>query len=94
MAYDRITQRGTVSVDPRLRQHHVEFNFRHIEILYDRPLIGKGSYGAVRYARCDKLLCAAKLIHALFFDDPNFDRLKRDFEDECQLMSVSYLTVR
>lgn len=84
MAYNR---RGTVSQDPRHRQYHAEFIFRHIEILYDRPLIGKGAYGAVRYARCDKLLCAAKLIHALFFDDPNFESLKRDFEDECRLMS-------
>ena len=85
-------RRGTISDlpggrrDPR-HQSRAEFLFTDIRIDYDRPIIGEGSYGVVRYAHCDTLLCAAKLVHAAFFDDPNFERLKRDFEDECELMS-------
>ena len=82
-------RRGTVSdsVNSLRHKHHAEFLFRNISIAYNRPPIGKGSYGEVRHAYCDTLRCAAKLIHAEFFDDPNFETLKRKFEEECELMS-------
>ena len=39
-----------------------EIGFREIELLKDETL-GVGSYGSVCKARCDHLLCAAKIIH-------------------------------
>ena len=39
-----------------------EFGFREIELLKEET-IGVGSYGSVCKARCDHLLCAAKIIH-------------------------------
>ena len=89
MAYQFRRDRGDTFSDRRDPRHksRAELIFTDIRIDYARKPIGEGAYGIVRYARCDTLLCAAKLVHAVFFDDPNFEVLKKDFEDECELMS-------
>lgn len=71
--------------------------FRKIQILREgrpegREPIGSGAYGAVYYAKCDSLLCAAKSIHAIFFDNDITDPAGRQhqldaFHRECELMS-------
>ena len=71
-------------------------NFKHIEILTEQVL-GIGSYGKVCKAKCDDLLCAAKIIHPTLFD-PNLSahyniephrehRLPTmRFEQECEIL--------
>ena len=67
----------------------IEFLFRHVQIFYHKPAIGKGSYGEVRYATCDKLVCAAKCMHKVFFEDSTVrrDDLIDEFVRECEWMS-------
>ena len=45
----------------------LEHHFKSVQILRDQPL-GIGAYGKVCKAKCDDLLCAAKMIHAVLFD--------------------------
>lgn len=69
--------------------------FKAISLLKQQTL-GTGAYGAVCKAKCDDLLCAAKLIYPVLFDltdQPTAERgkehrvpLKR-FEQECQFLS-------
>lgn len=64
------------------------FGFQHVELLKDQPL-GRGSYGAVCKARCDELLCAAKVVHPTLFalDDPNAQNIPLEkFQQECRLL--------
>ena len=53
----------------------------------NQPL-GTGSYGAICKARCDELLCAAKIIHpTLFLDDPGARNIPLEkFQQECRLL--------
>ena len=44
-----------------------QIGFRAVQLLKDQT-IGIGSYGKVCRAKCDDLLCAAKLIHETLFD--------------------------
>ena len=71
-------------------------NFKTVRVLKDQTL-GIGSYGKVCKARCDDLLCAAKLIHETLFDPTaQYDiapqrehRLPiRRFEQECEFLST------
>ena len=41
--------------------------FRSVQLFKDQSL-GIGSYGAVYKAKCDDLLCAAKILHPTLFD--------------------------
>lgn len=70
------------AVDPN------SFPFSNIKI-YTEQQLGTGSYGIVCKARCDKLLCAAKLLHNIFFlsSDPGVAVVKDKFEEECRLMA-------
>ena len=43
-------------------KYQLSFHFKSIQLLKDQSL-GIGSYGAVCKAKCDDLLCAAKIIH-------------------------------
>ena len=64
--------------------------------LYKDQVLGIGSYGKVCKAKCDDLLCAAKLIHETLFD-PNAEQLiasqrehrlpMRRFEQECEFLN-------
>ncbi len=80
------------SVVPRPRDY-CQPNFLMVQVLKDQ-LLGQGSYGAVYKAKCDDLVCAAKLLHpTLFHRDPSHSQkehrlpMKR-FEKECEFMST------
>ena len=70
-------------------------SFNNVQLLKDQTL-GIGSYGKVCKAKCDNLLCAAKLIHETLFD-PTAQPLvapqrehrlpMRRFEQECEFLS-------
>ena len=71
-------------------------SYQRVEILKDSTL-GVGSYGAVYKARCDQLLCAAKVLHSMLFDRDAEQQIApqrahrlpiRRFERECQFLSA------
>ena len=71
-----------------------EVNFKNVEILTEE-VIGSGSYGAVRKAKCDEVLCAAKTLHAIFFDPTGHFQTTQDApynmgkcERECRRMAM------
>ena len=59
-------------------------SFRKVELLRSETL-GIGSYGKVCKAKCDNLVCAAKILHPTFFgtDDP---RALERFKQECEFL--------
>ena len=67
--------------------------FRSIT-LCKNEIIGIGSYGAVYKAKCDDLVCAAKIIHPTLFDSTTQHRTAkhrlptRRFEQECEFLST------
>lgn len=65
------------------------FPFSNIEI-YKKEQLGTGSFGVVCKARCDKLLCAAKLLHNIFIlsSDPDVAIIRNKFEEECAIMAT------
>ena len=67
-----------------------EFAYRNIE-LYKSESLGSGSYGGVCKARCDGLLCAAKIMHPTLFDlhDPGTTSYLCKFQEECYLLSLA-----
>ena len=67
---------------------HYQFGFHNVE-LFKEDSLGTGSYGGVCKARCDGLLCAAKIMHPTLFDlrDPGTISYLRRFEEECRLLS-------
>ena len=77
---------------------HQERNigFKSVQLFKDQTL-GIGSYGAVCKAKCDDLLCAAKILHPTLFDptallqvSPKQEHrlpIKR-FEQECEFLST------
>ena len=71
------------------------FFFKTVQLLKDQSL-GIGSYGAVCKAKCDDLICAAKIIHPTLFDPSALHEIApqrehrlpiRRFEQECEFMS-------
>jgi serine/threonine-protein kinase TNNI3K len=76
------------------REKNVQF--RSIQLFKDQVL-GIGSYGKVCKAKCDGLLCAAKIIHETL-SDPTAQQLiaphrehrlpMRRFEQECEFLST------
>ena len=77
-------------------QQEKTISFKSVQLLKDQTL-GIGSYGKVCKAKCDDLLCAAKLIHETLFD-PTAHQLiapqrehrlpMRRFEQECDFLST------
>ena len=70
--------------------------FKTVQLLKDQTL-GIGSYGKVCKAKCDDLLCAAKLIHETLFDPTTHQLIApqrehrlpmRRFEQECDFLSA------
>ena len=66
-------------------------------ILFKDQILGIGSYGAVCKAKCDDLLCAAKIIHRTLFDPTALHQIAphrehrlpiRRFEQECKFLST------
>ena len=73
-----------------------KYQFKSVQLLKDQSL-GIGSYGAVCKAKCDDLLCAAKIIHPTLFDPTALQQIApqrehrlpiRRFEQECEFMSA------
>ena len=73
-----------------------KIGFRFVQLLKDQTL-GIGSYGAVCKAKCDDLLCAAKILHPTLFDpiaqlqvSPKQEHrlLIKRFEQECEFLST------
>ena len=63
--------------------------FRHQSFQIDKSQpLGHGSYGAVYKAKCDQLLCAAKVLHPTILDpmDPGADKIRDRFSQECALL--------
>ena len=69
--------------------------FKTIQLFKEQTL-GVGSYGKVCKAKCDDLICAAKILHPTLFD-PNVRHQRREhagrlpiqrFEQECEFMSA------
>ena len=67
-----------------------EFSYKKVT-LYKEQTLGTGSYGIVCRAKCDQLVCAAKIMHnALFqFYDPSSNLLLTKFRQECNLNSAA-----
>ena len=76
-------------------QRHQErkIGFRSVKLFKDRTL-GIGYYGAVCKAKCDDLLCAAKILHPTLFDPtvqlqvPEHRLPIKRFEQECEFLST------
>ena len=74
----------------------VKFTFKSVKILKE-AIIGSGSYGAVREAKCDELLCAAKTLHPTLFDQTGHFQIAPHtentlsigkYEKECEQMTM------
>ena len=71
-----------------------EYAFRNVE-LYKTETLGTGAYGAVCKAKCDELICAAKLLYPVLFEmqpqapEPGKEHRQpfRRFELECRFLS-------
>ena len=66
-----------------------ELSYGSVQI-YDREVLGIGSYGKVCKAKCGQLPCAAKLLHDTLFqdNDPGTRNLITKFLQECQFLST------
>ena len=73
-----------------------KYQFKSVQLFKDKSL-GTGSYGAVCKAKCDDLLCAAKIIHPTLLDPTALQQVApqrehrlpiRRFEQECEFMSA------
>ena len=66
-----------------------EFGYSNI-LLYKEETLGAGAYGRVCRAKCDGLLCAAKIMHPTLFDlhDPGAVTFLEKFSTECHLLSL------
>ena len=73
-----------------MAEQQQEFSYHNI-VLYKSQTLGTGSYGGVCKAKCDGLLCAAKIMHPTLFDlrDPGTTSYLRRFEEECHLLSLA-----
>ena len=72
------------------RPRPAEFSYHNVH-LYKSESLGSGSYGGVCKAKCDGLLCAAKIMHSTLFDlrDPGTASYLRKFREECHLLSLA-----
>ena len=70
-----------------------EFTFKNVQLLKKNGTLGTGSYGAVCKAKCNQLICAAKLLHPILFQmqapDPGKEHRQpfHRFELECRFLS-------
>ena len=66
-----------------------ELRYGSVQI-YDKEVLGIGSYGKICKAKCGQLLCAAKLLHDTLFqeNDPGTYNLITKFRQECQFLST------
>ena len=73
-----------------MAEKQTEFSYKSIE-LYKSESLGSGSYGGVYKAKCDGLLCAAKIMHPELYDlrDPGTETYLQKFREECHLLSLA-----
>ena len=99
MPYDREKQTGIYcfvltrsllsSVD-MAHQIQLQGGFRNIQLVKsEETSLGIGSYGAVYRAKCDQLVCAAKVLHPILFQtrDPAAYRIVERFQQEIECLS-------
>ena len=58
-----------------------------MQLFHGQPL-SAGSYGQACKAKFCELPCAAKIVHAILFDDPQSQIIRRGFERECELLKA------
>ena len=66
------------------------FGFRNVQLVKtEANSLGVGSYGAVYRAKCDQLVCAAKVLHPILFltRDPSAYRIVERFQREIDFLS-------
>ena len=66
------------------------FGFRDVRLVKSEDnSLGIGSYGAVYRAKCDQLVCAAKVLHPVLFQtrDPAAHRIVERFQREIEFLS-------
>ena len=74
------------------QEREKEYIFQNVQ-LFKNDTLGTGSYGVVCKAKCDQLLCAAKLLYPVLFQitapDPGKEHRHpfRRFETECEFLS-------
>ena len=75
---------------PTMAEQQQEFGYHNI-VLYKSQTLATGSYGGVCKAKCDSLLCAAKIMHPTLFDlrDPGTTSYLGRFVEECRLLSLA-----
>ena len=75
---------------PTMAEQQEEFGYHNI-VLYKSQTLGTGSYGGVCKAKCDSLLCAAKIMHPTLFNlrDPGTTSYLHRFDEECRLLSLA-----
>ena len=73
-----------------MAERQTEFSYHNIQ-LYKSESLGSGSYGGVCKAKCDGLLCAAKIMHPTLFDlrDPGTGSYLRKFREECHILGLA-----
>ena len=92
-------QKATIMVErehPRpVEDGEHKFTFRKVQLLKNETL-GTGSYGAVCKAKCDQLICAAKLLHPVLLQmqatkqDKEYRQPFHRFEEECRFLRRIY----
>ena len=80
----------TLLYSSAMAEQQNKFAYHNIQ-LYKSESLGSGSYGGVCKAKCDGLLCAAKIMHPTLFDlhDPGTASYLRKFQEECHLLSLA-----
>ena len=80
----------TLLYSSAMAEQQTQFTYHNIQ-LYKSESLGSGSYGGVCKAKCDGLLCAAKIMHPTLFDlrDPGTASYLRKFREECHLLSLA-----
>ena len=80
----------TLLYSSAMAEQQTQFAYHNIQ-LYKSESLGSGSYGGVCKAKCDGLLCAAKIMHPTLFDlrDPGTASYLRKFQEECHLLSLA-----
>ena len=80
----------TLLYSSAMAEQQTQFAYHNIQF-YKSESLGSGSYGGVCKAKCDGLLCAAKIMHPTLFDlrDPGTASYLRKFQEECHLLSLA-----
>ena len=82
-------QHSLLPVSSSMATPRRELSYGSVQI-YDKEVLGIGSYGKVCKAKCGQLPCAAKLLHDTLFqdNDPGIRNLVTKFLQDCQFLST------